>query len=201
MSPAEDRAQLRRDEILRAAEMVFTTKGYHAAGIADIAAALGIGHGTFYRYFRNKHDIAVHVFESVIERLATAGLDEDPEGANDLASYRAQTERILTRMLKLAEEHPHVVRFFHLQSFAVDAERRAEVMDNYAAFTARFLRNGVEKGFLRANLDVPSTAEGLVALIFEGTRRALDGKRTAPERKRWIDAGVALMFEGIRGEA
>ena len=197
MTPPRDRAKLRRDEILQAAEEVFATKGYHAAGIADIATALGIGHGTFYRYFRNKHDIALRVFDGVIERLAAAGLSEDPEEANTIDEYRAQTERILSRMLALAEDHPHVVRFFHQQSVAVDPTRRAAVMDAYAAFTGRFLQNGVDKAFLRADLDVLSTSEALVALIFEGTRRALDG-RSSEARRRWVRAGVSLMFDGIR---
>ncbi len=197
VNPPVDRAKLRRDEILQAAEEVFATKGYHAAGIADIATALGIGHGTFYRYFKNKHDIALRVFDGVIERLAAAGLSEDPEEANTLEEYRTQTQRILSRMLELAEEHPHGIRFFHQQSVSVDPNLRAVVMDTYAAFTGRFLKNGVDKGFLRVDLDVPSTSEALVALIFEGTRRALDG-RSAEDRRRWVDAGVALMFDGIR---
>ena len=41
-----DRAQLRRDEILRAAEQVFAEKGYHAAGIADVSVTNGNGRGT-----------------------------------------------------------------------------------------------------------------------------------------------------------
>src|SRR5581483_1391867 len=51
MSLAERRkAELRR-EIIDAAFTCFAENGYHATGIADIAARLGIGHGTFYRYF------------------------------------------------------------------------------------------------------------------------------------------------------
>ena len=197
-SPSSDRAQLRREEILRAAARVFTAKGYHGAGIADIAEALGMGHGTFYRYFKNKHDIASAVLEQVLERMAEPGLAEDPTAANDLAAYRAQTERILSAMLLLAEEHPNVVHFFHEQSASIDHERLATVLDAYAAHTALFLLNGVAKGFLRADLDVEPTAQALVALILEGTRRAVEPQTSVAERRRWVDAGVALMFDGIR---
>jgi len=51
---------------LDASERIFAEKGYHATGIANIATELGIGHGTFYRYFKSKHDIALHVFDSVM---------------------------------------------------------------------------------------------------------------------------------------
>ena len=57
LSRAErNRLQLRAD-ILQAAFIEFSDRGYHQTAIADIAQRLGIGHGTFYRYFDNKRDI------------------------------------------------------------------------------------------------------------------------------------------------
>jgi AcrR family transcriptional regulator len=197
MASAPTRADLRRDEILDAAERVFAEKGYHEAGIADIAADLGIGHGTFYRYFRNKHDIAATVLERVVARVADAGLVEDPEASETVEEYREQTVRILERMFGLIDEHPMVMRFFHDQSLVVDAERMAAAFDAYAAFVERFLENGVRRGFLRAGLDVEITAQALVGIIFEGTRRALRSPQPAEVRRRWVEAGTALMFDGI----
>jgi AcrR family transcriptional regulator len=191
------RAELRRDEILDAAERVFAEKGYHEAGIADIAADLGIGHGTFYRYFRNKHDIAATVLERVVARVAEAGLVEDPEASTTIEEYRAQTVRILERMFGLIDEDPMLMRFFHAQSLVVDAERMYAALDAYAQFSERFLANGVRRGFLRADLDVEVTAQALIGIIFEGTRRALRAPQPADMRRRWIDAGAALMFDGI----
>jgi AcrR family transcriptional regulator len=191
------RADLRRDEILDAAERVFAERGYHETGIADIAADLGIGHGTFYRYFRNKHDIAATVLERVVARIAAAGLAEDPEASETLEQYRDQTTRILRRMFGLIDEHPMVMRFFHSQSVVVDADRLAGALDAYAEFTRLFLANGVRRGFLRADLDVEITAQALVGIMFEGTRRALREPQPAELRRRWIDAGSALMFDGV----
>jgi AcrR family transcriptional regulator len=195
------RTELRREEILDAAERVFAEKGYHETGIADIAAELGIGHGTFYRYFRNKHDIAATVLERVVARIAAAGLEEDPDASETLEQYREQTQRILRRMFDLIDDHPMVMRFFHSQSLAVDADRLAAALDAYSEFTQRFLENGVRRGFLRADLDAEITAQALVGIIFEGTRRALREPRPAELRQRWIDAGTALMFEGMAAQA
>ena len=199
MSAVPDRVQLRRDEILDAAEHVFAEKGYHEAGIADIAARLGIGHGTFYRYFKNKHDIAVTVLDRVIERVAGTALAEDPEAADSLDEYREQVVRMLTRAFDLLDEHPHVLRFFHEESVGVDAERLAGALDAYAQFGERFLRNGIAKGFLRDDLDVEVTSQALLGIILEGTRRALRADDLPATRTRWIDAGTALMFEGVGG--
>ena len=198
---AAAKAELRRDEILDAAERVFAEKGYHEAGIADIAADLGIGHGTFYRYFRNKHDIAATVLERVVARIAEAGLVEDPEASTTLEQYREQTVRILERMFGLIDEDPVLMRFFHAQSLVVDPDRMYAAFDAYAKFSARFLENGVRRGFVRADLDVEVTSQALIGVIFEGTRRALRTPQAAEMRRRWIDAGTALMFDGIAARA
>jgi AcrR family transcriptional regulator len=60
--PAEER----RAQILRCAREVFARRGYHVASIADICEAAGIGRGTLYQYFANKHE----VFSAVLDDLA-----------------------------------------------------------------------------------------------------------------------------------
>ena len=194
---AGERAARRRAEILDAAERVFADRGYHQAGIADIAADLGIGHGTFYRYFDNKHAIAQAVFDRVVERIGQAALEEDPESASTLAEYRAQVERLLGRMFGLLDEAPALMAFLHDQTLVVDSARLSDTLDGYSAFTARFLENGVARGYLRQDLDVEITAQALVGVILEGTRRELRAPEQPDLRRRWIAGGVALMFDGI----
>lgn len=194
---AAQRAERRREDILAAAERVFAEKGFHAAGIADIAAELGLGHGTFYRYFDNKQDIANRVLERVVARIAAPALSEDPEASETAAEYREQTIRILEGMFDLIEREPQVMRFFHGESMVVDSDGLASAVDAYSGYTARFLVNGVAKGFLRPTLDVEVTAQALVGIMLEGTRRALSASDRTEARRRWIDAGVALMFDGI----
>ena len=192
-----DRVAARREEILDAAERIFADKGYHDAGIADIASDLGIGHGTFYRYFRNKQDIATRVLERVVNTIAQPALAEDPQAAMTLAEYRAQVGRIVAGMFDIVERHPHVMRFFHRQSLVVDARALGEALDAWSAYTAQFLDNGVRRGFLRADLDIEVTAQQLNGLVLEGTRRALAARQSPQLRRRWMDAGIALMFDGI----
>jgi AcrR family transcriptional regulator len=52
-----ERSGLRRREILLAASEVFREKGFHAAGMRDIAAHLGIAVGKLYNWFRSKQDL------------------------------------------------------------------------------------------------------------------------------------------------
>jgi AcrR family transcriptional regulator len=191
------RAEARREEILDSAQRIFATKGYNTAGIADIAADLGIGHGTFYRYFENKQDIAVQVLDRAILDIAVALSDEDPQASDDVDAYRAQTTRIMLRMFEKLESHPEAFALLHVQSVAIDASATQRSFEAYAGYTEAFLRNGIAKGFLRADMDLEITAQALVGLIFEGTRRAVAEDTPREVWMRWIDAGVALMFDGV----
>lgn len=51
---------------------LFATRGFDATTVDDIAAAVGVGRRTFFRYFDSKNDIVWGDFDSVMERLRTA---------------------------------------------------------------------------------------------------------------------------------
>jgi AcrR family transcriptional regulator len=198
---AEDRraarAEERRENILDAAQHVFTTKGYAETGIADIAAELGIGHGTIYRYFDNKHDVAVQVLDRAILAILSPLADEDPTASDTLDEYRAQTERIMHKMFETLEARPEAYSLLHIHALAIDPEATHRSFEVFSSRTEAFLRNGVEKGFLRQGMDIETTAQALVGLIFESTRRAVAEGTPSETLERWISAGVELMFSGV----
>lgn len=49
--------QQKRESLLNAAFNLFTTKGISKTSISDIALTAGVAKGTFYLYFKDKHDI------------------------------------------------------------------------------------------------------------------------------------------------
>ncbi|MFT4050083.1 MAG: helix-turn-helix domain-containing protein [Solirubrobacterales bacterium] len=191
------RAEARREEILDAAQRIFAAQGYNETGIADIAADLGIGHGTFYRYFDNKRDIAEQVLDRAILSILTPLAEEDPHASTTVEEYREQTLRIMLRMFETLEAQPDTFALLQVQSLAIDPEASHRSFEVFSARTAQFLQNGVDRGFLRRELDVEITAQALVGLIFEGTRRAIAEDAPRELWRRWVDAGVALMFNGV----
>jgi AcrR family transcriptional regulator len=66
--PADDR----RQQILDSATATFAQKGYHAASIADVCQAAGIGRGTLYQYFDDKIDLLRALADRIVERITTA---------------------------------------------------------------------------------------------------------------------------------
>jgi TetR/AcrR family transcriptional regulator, regulator of mycofactocin system len=65
-------------EIERVALDLFARRGFEATTVDDIAAAVGVGRRTLFRYFESKNDIAWGDFDWVMERLREA-LDEGAE--------------------------------------------------------------------------------------------------------------------------
>jgi AcrR family transcriptional regulator len=58
-----------RDNILRAAEVVFTRHDFHEVLMEDVARASGIAKGTVYRYFPSKRQLYLAVMFEGIEQL------------------------------------------------------------------------------------------------------------------------------------
>lgn len=195
-------AERRRSEIIEAALEVFSEKGYHAAKIEDIAAKLNIGHGTFYRYFKNKLDIFNHVVEDIISRATEFVSDIDPREPNTLEEYRRQLETIGDRLFELFKRYPQISRVLFYEAFGIDDEymqrRIREIFDLFGRFTAMYLENGVRKGYLRRDLHVEETALAVNAALFEACRRVVSSPDPDRAVEVWKQTIITLMLEGMK---
>jgi AcrR family transcriptional regulator len=194
------KAELRR-EIIDAAFECFAANGYHATGIADIAARLGIGHGTFYRYFANKRDIVEHVINDLIERVvATLTAENAPDAPHSLEEYRAQTARIGDALADVFGEDPRVPRMLLLEAPGIDKEMGARILDFFAlatTLTAAYVQHGVTEGYLPADLDVDNTARAINGMILASVLAALHDPDVDQQRLR--AAIQRVMYDGIAG--
>lgn len=192
------KAELRRD-IIDAAFDCFAEKGYHATGIADIAARLGIGHGTFYRYFANKRDIVEHVITDLIDRIiATLTAENAPDAVHSLEAYRAQTVRIGDALAEVFGADPRVPRMLLLEAPGIDKEMGARILgffDLATSLTAAYVGHGVQEGYLPADLDVDNTARAINGMILASVLAALHDPHLDQERLR--RAIQRVMYDGI----
>ncbi|MGW0605161.1 TetR/AcrR family transcriptional regulator [Streptomyces sp. NPDC002640] len=78
--PATVRPRNRKQLIVEAACRVFSGRGYHAASMEEIAAAVGITAAALYRHFPNKYALFAACAEVMADRLVAA-VDEVPPGA------------------------------------------------------------------------------------------------------------------------
>ncbi len=62
---------LKRQEILKAAAVVFAKRGFQKTLMEDVAGQAGIGKGTIYRYFSSKDDLYFSILDQTVEDLLT----------------------------------------------------------------------------------------------------------------------------------
>ncbi len=70
--------ELRRASIMQGAEKVFCEKGYHKATTKLVAKAAGVGEGTIYNYFKNKHDLLLALLEEMLMEPIKKIIIENP---------------------------------------------------------------------------------------------------------------------------
>ena len=190
----------RRREILAAARELFATRGYQDTNIADVAARLRMGHGTVYRYFKNKRDIFAQIIDEIVAAVTRIALAEVPARATTLADYRGQIERIGARLYRIFADDPHAMKLVFEVAHSVDQDMRDRLdaaFEGLARFTAAYLGNGRDRGFLRADLDLDVTARALNAVVIEGIRRCAIAPDLEAEAARWVAIIVQLQFEGL----
>lgn len=194
-------ATRRRNEILEAALKVFSEKGYHAAKIEDIAAELEMGHGTFYRYFKNKLDIFNHVVEDIVRMITELVTDINPHDAETLEDYRMQLELIGDRLFGLFESNPSFSRIIFYEAFGIDdkdlRERIQEVFDLIGRYIELYLENGIARGYMREDLHVKESALAIGGALFEACKRVVSSSDPERDLLVWKETIITLIIQGV----
>lgn len=197
------KAELRR-EIIDTAFDCFAEKGYHATGIADIATRLGIGHGTFYRYFANKRDIIDHVIDEVSGRIfGTLDNDMEPESATTIEEYAALIDRLSDSLIRVLLDDPRTAHLLLFHATGIDDELTDRVyglVDATEILMTRYLDHGVRVGYLRADIDTANTAKAALGMIVAGL---VAGMRTPDPASMSVYSHAVrrLFIDGVRAAA
>lgn len=84
MGKVEENKRLKLNSMLEAALQLFTDQGWNQTSISDIVQRSGVAKGTFYLYFKDKHDIRnkLVVYESrkILRSAYFAMLEAAPQG-------------------------------------------------------------------------------------------------------------------------
>ena len=133
--PARPRARTtrpgdRRDQIAEAAAVAFGSRGYHAVGLSEIAAEVGISAPALYRHFPNKYALFAHV--AVAEMAGLVEAARDPAAVPDADDVR-RALRAITRGTVLHRDHGSLYRW---EARFLDAADRAVLRDRTRALRA-----------------------------------------------------------------
>jgi AcrR family transcriptional regulator len=118
-----------RQLLMDAAAKLFAEQGYPPTTVPDIVKAAGVGHGTFYEYFKSRRDILV----AITEHAAQAN-DRRPELASKSLPDRIRLE--ITWYLMDYVEHLTLSKIWHVAS-NFDPEIASTVRDARRANTGQ----------------------------------------------------------------
>jgi AcrR family transcriptional regulator len=187
-----DREQ-KREAVLLAAVRTFNARGFHAASLDEVAAALQISKPTIYHYLGNKEQVLLECVARGLEQLrgaADAALKEEGTGLDRLRSFLLRYAAI-----NMDDFGRCVIRTGEEMLSADGARRFRAFKREIDTSLRRMVASGVADGSI-ASTDVKITAFTLAgALNWPGRWYDPNGPMTAAALAERI---VAVLIDGIR---
>jgi AcrR family transcriptional regulator len=173
--------------LMRSGRDVFLQRGYHGTRVDDLVAAAGVSHGAFYRYFKNKDELARALVLQAMRSVGTVfgGIPD----AHQLqgATGRATLRRWLRRYNETHVNEAAMIRVW-LDAALQDAKLRADSAAEFDWGRRRMAR------FLRPRGFGDDDTEALVMVTLLGAFGARP--RAAPT----IEAAAHIVERGLLGQ-
>jgi len=197
MSPRPNVSEERKDQIMNAAEEVFSKKGFSDARMDDIADETGLSKGTLYLYFKSKDDLIVAILDRLFQRefKAFEQLDLARMSATDAIWVFVETTvkdiKLMMRLLPITYE------------FMGLAFRNKLVQKTFKAYLNYYLdllipviQHGIDSGEFRQT-DAKEIALAMGAML-EGTLLLWVYDSSLVEPEKHIQTGMKLLLEGVK---
>lgn len=180
------RLEQREADIMDAATALFASEGFHGTSTRKIAAAAGVSEGTLFHYYSTKNILLLAILDDFYGKLIASA----QEGIQDVMGTRE-------RLQILAENHLHalmdnqalMMRLIQVY-LSVDINYYQDYKNSpihklnyrYTRIFDNVIQEGMERGYLKNNLELPAIRD----LFFGGLEY---GMRTLLGRKKPTDVG------------
>lgn len=140
-------AQERRDEILDAADELFSQKGFDGTSTNEILEKIGIARGTLYYHFKSKEDI----MDALIKRYEKVLLENAEKIAKDksIPVY----ERIVKVVMALNitnQGNGRIIEHMHKpQNALMHQKTQATIVKRLTPLLSEMIEEGIEKGLFQ----------------------------------------------------
>jgi len=198
------RAEARPEEILEAALTEFTTRGFEAARMDDIAKAAGLSKAAIYLYFPSKMAVLEALIEAKIaplarqvQTLSAAGL-ADPmlalRALATLAAHRINDPTIFAvprLVIGLSGRFPEIADYY-----------RTHVVEHARTALETLIRAGIAQGVFR-NVDARAATRAMIGpLFFEALwTHILRGESALDDPQTLIEHHFDILLNGLEHRA
>ena len=136
--------EVRKNEIIDAAEKLFASKGYGKATVNDILTSTAIAKGTFYYYFKSKEE----VLDAIIRRRIDTGLEKAKAIASD--PQLSLVQKITLAIMAQQAQNPVEEEFLpvlHEQGNALFHQKvLTDCVTRLSSVLSAIVEEGIEKG-------------------------------------------------------
>ena len=187
----------KREQILNAVVTVFSTRGYRATLVDEIAREAGVAKGTLYLYFQSKEQMYMEALRENIEKLHALTVARMEEASSTWDKIKA----LIAVRLEFGKAHKKFLRIY-LSEFAVSyaargksSERLRTLVQKESELLQRVFEKGIRAGEVRA-----APPEQLVAILQDIVRGIMASRLTgfrSSESELDPDLIVDLLRKGL----
>ncbi|MEU3061135.1 TetR/AcrR family transcriptional regulator [Streptomyces subrutilus] len=191
------RRQATRQKLYEAAVTLIAEKGFSATTVEEIAERAGVAKGTVYYNFASKNDL----FEELLRHgvgLLTASLRTAAEETEARGGSRVEALDAMIRAgLVFIDRYPAFTQLYVAELWRTNRTWQSTLMvvrREAVAVVETVLREGVERGELSTEIDVPLTAAAMVGMVLVA---ALDWQSFQSERSLDdVHSALSLLLRG-----
>jgi len=121
--------QPREQQIMRAAEHLFSSRRFHEVTMDDICRSAGVGKGTIYRFFKDKDDLFFRLVLSAFDDLCQ--LIRATSQGN--AGFEEQLRRVLSEMRSFFDRKQEMLRLMQSDERNMARHRKTICADGWTA--------------------------------------------------------------------
>jgi AcrR family transcriptional regulator len=189
----------RREQLLDAALGVFSAEGYSASKVSDIVGRAGVAQGTFYLYFRSKHEVMLALFERFERALIEARCGPDLAAPTTPEQFRVAVLEKTRAILRAAVEHRQLAALFMNEAMGADPElavRLREFHQRMADLSEQGLRQAAAIGLIRP-VDPRVAALAIDGMWERVLTECLLASAAGPDVDVLADQLVSLQLDGL----
>ncbi|MFE4104771.1 TetR/AcrR family transcriptional regulator [Almyronema epifaneia] len=197
MGQTSRRAAKTRERLLKAAIAVFSTEGIVGATTREIAQVAEVSEVTLFRHFQSKDQLLAAV-AAHITALQSEALTHQDEWTQDLRRDLLAYAQLHDTML---EEHEALLRMFIGEAKRHPDESLQVLRQYFLPLREKliaYLRGCVERGSVRADVDVFLAVDQFTGMLLAGMlRRHVVPVERGYDRDRYVSGCVDLFVNGI----
>ncbi|GAB7386390.1 fatty acid metabolism transcriptional regulator FadR [Bacillaceae bacterium] len=139
--------------ILNAAQKVIAQNGFHRSQISKIAREAGVADGTIYLYFKNKEEILISLFRERLGEQIKACQEAVKKADNAIEALKKICQIHYDRMENNID-FAYVTQIELRQPTLELRKAIGQMMKPYYELIEKILRQGIEEGIFRPDLNV-----------------------------------------------